>query len=86
MSRLNKAQQEQAFQHLETISLAFENRIGDTFTDKDNECVQGLIERMKLQTIAFAECSPAALNNMTKKYNRAKKEQGGLKYERVIPD
>ena len=78
--KFDEDKQKKAFKHLDDISEKFYANIGHVFTDQNNTTVQGLIERLKLLSIALADCSPAALNNVTKKYNKAKKAQGGLKY------
>lgn len=83
--KLTETMRKKAFKHLDSLSERFNTQVGHAFTVQDNKSVQGLIERLKLLSIALAECSPAALNNITKKYNKAKRAQGGLKHIRDIP-
>lgn len=81
---MSKPLPEEVFKHLDQMSADFNAQVGHTFTNANNHCVQGIIERLKLMTHAFATCSPAALSNLTKKYNKQKKAQGGLKFERAL--
>ncbi len=85
MARISNKDTAKAVLSLQLISARFNRKVGQPLTDEDNVCVQGLVERLKLLTIAFAHCSSGALANVTKKYNKAKDAQGGLKYKRVIP-
>ena len=72
--------QKKALDHLRDLSEKFYSQVGQVFTSTDNKSVQGLVERLELFSVALANCSPATLAQFTKKYNKAKKANGGLKY------
>ena len=67
---------------LDTLAIDFKERVGEIFTPDNNLAVQCMIERLRLLNHAMADCSPAALSSITKKYNKALKAQGGFKYHR----
>lgn len=68
--------------YLDTLAEDFDGRVGEIFTPDNNLAVQAMIERLRLLNHAMADCSPAALNSLTKKYNKALKAQGGFKHHR----
>jgi hypothetical protein len=70
---------------LDVLSVVFESRVGHTFTEEDNRCIQGLIERMLLLNKTLKICSGGAMRNVYKKYQKLLKAQGGLEYAHVIP-
>ena len=72
----------QSVDYLDTLAEDFNGRVGEIFTPDNNLAVQAMIERLRLLNHAMAECSPAALNSLTKKYNKDLKAQGGFQYKR----
>jgi hypothetical protein len=72
----------QSVDYLDTLAEDFNGRVGEIFTPDNNLAVQAMIERLRLLNHAMADCSPAALNSLTKKYNKALKAQGGFQYKR----
>ena len=57
----------QSVDYLDTLAEDFNGRVGEIFTPDNNLAVQAMIERLRLLNHAMADCSPAALNSLTKK-------------------